>query len=711
MFLKLITEKTMKISLTKVLLLLFVTLLTNLTLWSNENIVFHEKDLIKDISSQVLIYEDKTGELSISSIQDKEFKTLDSKVPNFGVSKSYFWVKLPITNNSNIPELLIEVSLPILDYIEFYSLEEDGYNKEVLGESFIFSKRKYNEPNYLFDVIIPKGSSKTYYLRVASNEAIQLPIKLGTKNEIITELKYRDILSGIYVGIMVVMILYNLFIYFSVKDQSYIYYVVYIVCILLTQTSLQGYTFQFLWPNTPVISKYSLFLFPAFSAVSGMLFMNVFLKTKNYFKKLNNLSYLLIIPFLFSITITFFSHFNLSQIIMEANSGLVSIYMLAMSILVLRRGYRPARFFLVAWIIFLVGVFAFIMKDLEVLPFNNFTRYTMQIGSAIETILLSFALAARINTYKKQRLEVLKINEKIIREQNTMLERKVKERTEELNETLNNLKSTQSQLVEAEKMSSLGQLTAGIAHEINNPINFVSSNIYPLRQDIKDMKEVIAKYEELEVAENFKDTLDEIRKLKEELDYDYLKEELDTIVNGIEEGALRTAEIVTGLRTFSRLDEGVLKNVDINEGLESTLVLVNSKLNGVKIKKQLGVLPEIECNPGKINQLFMNIIDNAIFAVQKKNVDNEEGNISIETDLVSDDKVRIIIEDNGVGIPDEIKSKLFDPFFTTKAVGEGTGLGMSIVRSIIDEHSGTINVESELNKGTKIEIVLPQKKK
>lgn len=695
----------------KKLKILIVTMFSVVSILGQDYLKYTDENKHVSVGEFLEIFEDKEQKYTIEEVLNKEFRKSNNSVPNLGISKSSFWLRFKVENKTNDPRLMVELSLATIDKVSFIYEKNGNWKTIKSGEDYPFYDRKYKDPNYIFDCYVPVDSIKTFYFKVSTSEGLQLPIILGTSKAINSQIKNRDVLSGIYFGLMLVIIIYNFFIYLSVRDKSYIYYVVYVILILLTQTSVQGYTFQYLWPNSPVFAKYSLFIFPSLVGIASISFMNVFLKVNHFYSGLYKISFYLFIPYIISIALAIFKQFNLSFILMEMNAMVVSIFMLYTAAMIVKSKYSPSKYFLIAWIIFLLGVVIYILKDLEILPFNNFTRYTMQIGSAIETVLLSFALAARINIYKRQRLEVLKINEKIIREQNTMLERKVKERTVELNQTLNDLKSTQSQLVEAEKMSSLGQLTAGIAHEINNPINFVSSNIYPLRQDIKDIKEVISKYEELEVTENFNEKLDEVRKLKIELDYDYLKEELDTIVDGIEEGALRTAEIVSGLRTFSRLDEGSLKDVNINEGIESTLVLVNSKLNGVKINKVLGDIPEVECNPGKINQLFMNLIDNAIFAVQKKNVSNEEGYVSITTDRLSDDKVRIVIEDNGIGIPDEIKDKLFDPFFTTKAVGEGTGLGMSIVRSIIDEHSGSINVDSVLNEGTKIEIVLPQKKK
>ena len=441
--------------------------------------------------------------------------------------------------------------------------------------------------------------------------------------------------------------------------------------------------------------------------------MNVFLRVKYYYKKLYLITILISLIYLIPIIIPLFGFNNLGWQVLNLTAGSVSFYMLFVAIMIVRKGYQPAKYFLIAWSIFLLGVIGFVLKNVGILPFNDFTRYTMHIGSAAETVLLSFALAARINIYKKEKedsqqktVEVLKENEKIIKEQNVVLEQKVEERTIELNKTLSHLKQTQSQLVDAEKMSSLGQLTAGIAHEINNPINFVSSNIPPLRQDIEDLNQIIAKYEELESSEDIPKKMIEIEALKKELDFNYLKIELTTIIDGIEDGAKRTQQIVSGLRNFSRLDEGDLKSVNINEGIEATLLLIKSKLHGIKVKKNLGKTTKIECNPGKINQVVMNLIDNTIYAIDKKETNNKNGLIEITTENDTN-WVKLIIKDNGIGIPDDIKGKLFDPFFTTKDVGEGTGLGLSIVRNIIDNHKGRITVNSEINIGTEVIVEIP----
>ena len=690
------------------IILFVVILLTNAVLsLAQSTIDFNKSDELLDISGKLLILEDKNNEFDVNTLSNKNFQVLGTDVPNLGFSKSTFWVKTSIINNSNKEKLLLELSLPIMDYIEFYHPSRgNSYHVTKAGELFPFYYRKYKDPNYFFDLDIPKGETKTFYIKVKSSEAIQLPIKIGSPHVFNDQVKSRDILSGIYFGIMLVMILYNLFIYFTVKDKSYISYVVYIILILLTQTTLQGYPFQYLWPDYPVIAKYSLFIFPSLVGIASMVFMNIFLNVKLFSKGLYKLSYIFSLIYLISIVASAFKSYELSQLIMQTNAMLVSFYMLATAIYIVKKGFLPAKYFLIAWSIFLLGVIAFIMKDLGVLPYNNFTRYTMQIGSAIETVLLSFALAARINIYKRERLDALEEKEKLVREQNIVLEQTVVERTSELNKTLSDLKEAQSQLVDSEKMSSLGQLTAGIAHEINNPINFVSSNITPLRRDLEDIYLLIKKYEELSTTDDVKGKLEEIDALKKELDFEYLKTEIPEIINGIEDGATRTKEIVRGLRNFSHLDEAEQQKVDINEGVESTLILIKTKFNNISLKTELGSLPIIECYPSKLNQVFMNLIDNAIGAIESKNFVDEEAEILIKT-YTESNSIIFSVEDNGVGMTDSTREKMIEPFFTTKDVGKGTGLGLSIAYGIVEKHSGKIEVESMLNIGTVVKVKIP----
>jgi hypothetical protein len=261
-------------------------------------------------------------------------------------------------------------------------------------------------------------------------------------------------------------------------------------------------------------------------------------------------------------------------------------------------------------------------------------------------------------------------------------------------------------------MASLGQLTAGIAHEINNPINFVSSNIKPLRRDIDDLMQILSTYGDLKGVDSlpeFKSKLEKVEVLKNELDLDYLKEELEMLLKGMEDGATRTVEIVKGLKIFSRLDDTDLNQVNINEGLESTLVLLNYQLGSITVVRELGSIPYVEGYGGKLNQVFMNILTNSIYALQKRPDNGTPPTMWVKT-YTQDENVIISLRDNGTGMTQEVKSRIFNPFFTTKDVGEGTGLGLSIVFKIIEGHHGSIDVNTELGVGTEFLITLPIKR-
>ncbi len=270
-----------------------------------------------------------------------------------------------------------------------------------------------------------------------------------------------------------------------------------------------------------------------------------------------------------------------------------------------------------------------------------------------------------------------------------------------MTEAFEQLKSTQSKLVESEKMASLGVLTAGVAHEINNPVNFISAGIKSLKENYTDLEDLLKLYLNLDRKKISEAQWDEIDELKAELEIESLLPEIEELFGSIRNGATRTAEIVKGLRNFSRLDEGDMKKANLEEGIDNTLVILNNRLkNRVKVTKEYSKLPEVVCYPGQLNQVFMNIIYNATDAIEG------EGEINIKTGQ-DNGNIKISIKDSGKGMTEDVRSRIFEPFFTTKAVGKGTGLGLSISYGIIEKHKGSIDVKSEAGKGTEFIITLP----
>jgi len=288
---------------------------------------------------------------------------------------------------------------------------------------------------------------------------------------------------------------------------------------------------------------------------------------------------------------------------------------------------------------------------------------------------------------------------------NLLLEKK----NEEINSTLGKLKATQAQLVQSEKMASLGQLTAGIAHEINNPINFIVTSLRGLQLNLKDLINLQKEYDDISLN-NTKEKLKKISSIKKEIEYDTLLSELTDLPRNILDGANRAAEIVKDLRTFTRLDEGEYKTFNIHKGLDSTLSILEHQIDErIKVKKEYADLPDILCFPSKINQVFMNVLNNTIEAIKSKKELDEES-ITIKTYLEEKngkEYAAIKISDTGPGMPDDVKDKIFDPFYTTKDVGKGTGLGLSISLGIIRSHNGTIEVDSKPGEGTTFTIMIP----
>ncbi|HEY9786568.1 MAG TPA: GAF domain-containing sensor histidine kinase [Candidatus Obscuribacterales bacterium] len=261
------------------------------------------------------------------------------------------------------------------------------------------------------------------------------------------------------------------------------------------------------------------------------------------------------------------------------------------------------------------------------------------------------------------------------------------------------LRAMQSQLIHQEKMASLGRLVAGIAHELNNPINFVHGNLPYLREYFEDLKRLIGALDELPETHR-----EEFIERKRELRYDFLVTDLDHIIADLNEGAERIRYIVRNLRSFSRLDEAELKEASLKEGLESTLKILSQYYGRDKIPvdTDFADLPAILCYPGQLNQVWMNLLSNAAEAVQGQ----PGAKVTIKTEK-RDNKVVVIIQDNGPGIEPSVQSKIFEPFYTTKPVGQGTGLGLSICHSIIERHGGQIWCESVINEGTKFIVEIP----
>ncbi len=296
------------------------------------------------------------------------------------------------------------------------------------------------------------------------------------------------------------------------------------------------------------------------------------------------------------------------------------------------------------------------------------------------------------------------------------VEIKLKQQAEELEKSFLELQRTQTQLIYSEKMSSLGQMVAGIAHEINNPVSFVHGNLHPASTYFQDLLRLVELYQQY-----YPHPPQVIQQKIEAIELDFLKQDLTKLLNSMQEGTRRIREIVISLRNFSRLDGSEFKKVNIHDGIDSTLMILRNRLKAnshrpeIAIAKQYGNLPLVDCYPSQLNQVFMNILNNAIDALDEYSktlsltkIKTDPSCISIRTEVKSEDYIAIRIADNGSGISQDIETRLFEPFFTTKDIGNGTGLGLSIsYQIIVEKHGGKLSYQSHPGQGTEFVIEIP----
>lgn len=608
-------------------------------------IVFSNTDEILSIGKDVYLLEDKTGLLTIDDVVNStDFIKSEEEVPNLGITPHNIWVKIEIQNSSKEQDLILAVNNSLLNEITLYVNENGKYSFErKLGEAQIFSDREYDDPNYLFDINVSQGIN-IVYLKIRSWENIQLPIQIGTIKKTFESKKNNDFIIGVYSGIMLIMIFYNLFIYLSIKDYNYLYYVIYIITILITQLNIKGYAFQFLWRESNIFAVYSFVVMACLVGVSSMIFVINFLKIKDFYPKQHLVFLVFVLLYFCGFMMVFFNPL-LGQKIINFTALILSLFFLLLGILISTKKYKPAKYFLVAWSVFLIGIVIYIFKDLNILPYNIYTNNMMLVGSALETVLLSFALADRINTLKREKLEVLETNQQLIINQNVVLEQKVKERTFEIEQ--------QKQIIEEQRVKEVRYLRYKALTAQMNP-HFIFNSLNSIRSFVLNNEPLRADGFLTRFARLMRSMLDNSRQ-----DFCLLTAEIEAITNYLELEQLR-------------FEHKFSYSINIDENIE----LYDTKI------------------PSFLIQPY---IENAVLHGVSNRIDGKI-TISFKED---DANIVCVIEDNGVGRGVKTASKPYKSVGMSITKERLSSIGTSSSVQIID-----LIGDQGSPKGTRVELII-----
>lgn len=697
----------------KVLIVIFV--LSALFSLKAETYIEFAEDFegVLNIGRSVEFLEDSSQELTIDDVvKSSEFVKQHSVIFIRPASEATLWIKIPYRNKSEkVVWLETGHSFSVWELDYYYAdssgLTNDGEPLYELG-SLRSSSNKLLASKY-YCVPLPPSINNgidTVYLRVEGMFPMTLTLQAYSEKHINSKAHNDVMIFSLFIGVIVAILLYNLFLFFSTRELTYLFYVIYLGSMGLLIPFAEGnamFDFPLFYEKITVVQSIQI--------LANTFFVTEYFSLRRNYKKLyysiwggtSLLFFVLPVINLFN-WLDYLIIINMFQVL----GPLFYVFILVLATYFLVKKYNGALFFVVGWSVLFSSVILFYLSINGFLPYNNLTANFPYIGVSIECLVFAFALGNRINKLKDENVKINKEKLEIVQKQNQVLDETVRKRTKELDDqlkksndlnkellrtneelseknhviynqkeeletTMQNLKDAQSQLVQSEKMASLGILTAGIAHEINNPLNFISG----AQQILKHLQK-----EETAFLSNA---------------------DFDMCVNHISEGLIRCQKIMKSLRQFNENHDGFTGRCTVSEIIDNCLVMLNNKLKNrvsVKIEYALNGNEIVRGNVGQLHQVFLNVLSNAAQAIEGK------GTITIAT-VVDDEILNIYITDTGGGIKKEHLKSIIDPFFTTKDPGKGVGLGLSIVYNIIKDHKGEITFESEEGKGTTVIVTLP----
>lgn len=671
-----------------------------------------------EVSRGFLFLEDSTQSLKVNDVigqnRTNQFRPVEQNTKKKETIDVY-WLRFSVKNETDFDQEWI-FDFENWGYVDFYYQNNAQFLLKKTGHLYPYQKRDYPVANKSYiELPIKARESKECIVRLEYQQSIsKIPQDLRFSIAPRTWIDEENTLTGkvifTFLGIFAVMFLYNLFIFIVTRQKSYAYYFLVLIFAFYFTSNNSGYLISLFSSvdSFPIWASKFDYIGSNIAGISYLLFVQSLMRTRERYPKLNKIFYIFIASNIL-VSVLIFIAFDIAFVIQVFISITIFLFLLLIGIKSVNDKYPSAIYFLLGYVANLLGVFCITFVLTGILPKNDFTfYYSLPVSLTLEVILFSFALANTINVLRKdneekqkKNIEQLLENQQLQTKVNRELEQKVKERTVELNLSLNRLRATQDQLVLKEKLASLGELTAGIAHEIQNPLNFVNNFSELNIELIKELQEERNKENGTRDEELENELLDDLAQNQEKINHH----------------GKRASSIVKGMLEHSRAGTGERRLTNLNG-------LVNEYLNmayqGLRARdKSFNIemitdfdssLPEIEMIQQDFGRVLLNLYNNAFYATHEKALkldSNYQPKIEVSTRIVNE-KVELRIKDNGMGIPKEVINKIFQPFFTTKPTGEGTGLGLSISYDIVTKgHGGEIIAESELGIYTEFVIRLP----
>ena len=616
-----------------------------------------------DAGKHIGYYEDTRGVLSFDDVKKLPFAPLNRPVPNFGFTSSVYWFKTKLRPEDKALEhqWWLRVSYALLDHIDVYIQNSEGVliKHSRSGEKEPLQNRELMQRNFLFHIPLETTQEISVFVRVKTDSAMQVPMALLTSEELIETQEAPLLWMGLYYGIFIIIVFYNAALYFQVKEQNYLVYLLFVCSFIMWQLSLDGIGVEYFWPDTAWMIEHGTVFWIAMASLFALLFGRSFLHTKEHLPFIDKTLKAVIAFAAITAVAAVFMPYKYVVPIDAALAVIAPFLLLVSGLMMMKKSYRPVKFFIASWSVFLIGSIIFALNKFNIIPGYMVIKNAQQIGSALEMILLSWALTDRVRLYQQE--YVGKLN---------ALNVTLKEKVEE---GLNEAHEKEKMLLQQSRLAAMGEMIEQIAHQWRQPLNtlaLINNDLY-FKMGLGQFDEKVFEAAHGRINDNLQ----------------YMSKTIDDFRNyyqsNREEEKFALEELI---QTAFTLNEATMKYAKISCILES------EKTHYVTAIKN------------ELLQVFMNLLKNAHDAIVERKIANAFAKVTVTDD---ENHLYIEVEDNGGGIDEAIISRIFDPYYTTKKGEKGTGIGLYMSKTIIEERlNGDLRVENA-NEGARFVITLP----